>query len=85
LRGAEVAAEGEMEIDAVLEAVVLKTNEGDAGVLGAALCFEVFEERGAIDAEGDVAEGAFLGEAGLLNFLFEEDLLFGEGEVGGEG
>lgn len=34
-----------MKVDAVLEALVFEADERDAGVLGAALGFEVFEER----------------------------------------
>ena len=80
-----VAAEGEVEVDAVLEALVFEADEGDAGVLGAALGFKVFEERGSIDAEGDVGEGAFFSEFGLFDFFFEEVLLLGEGAVGVDG
>lgn len=47
--------------------------------------FKVFEEGGAIDAEGDVREGPFFGELGLFYFFFEEDLLLAERAVGGEG
>ena len=74
-----------MEVDAVLEALVFEADEGDAGVFGAALGFEVFEEGGSVDSEGDVAESTFFGEFGLLHFFFQKDLLFCEGAIGSDG
>lgn len=75
-----------MEVDAVLESLVFEANEGDTGVFRAALSFEVFEEGGSsIDSQGDVGEGPIFSDLGLFDFFFEEDLLFSEGAVGGEG
>ena len=43
-----------MEIDAVLEAEITEPDEGGAGTLGTALSFEILEEGGTFDSEGDV-------------------------------
>ncbi len=53
--GSVIAAEGEVEVDAVLNALVSHIDEVGAGIGGAALSFEVVEERGTtVDAEGDI-------------------------------
>ena len=81
-----VAAEGEVEVDAVLESLIFEADEGNTGVFGAALSFEVFEEgSSSIDSQGDVGEGPVFSDLGLFDFFFEENLLLGEGAVGGEG
>ena len=85
LVGFEVAAEGEVEVEAVLDALVAEADESAAGIDGAALGFEDFEDAGAGDSEAEVAFGLFLGEGGLFDFLEEEALLLSEGAVGLEG
>ena len=85
LLGLVVAAEGEVEVDAVLEALVFEADEGDAGGFGAALGFEVFEEGGPVEAQADIGESALNGELRLFDLLFEEAFLLGEGAVGFDG
>ena len=81
----EISAEGEVEIDAVLEAEITEPDEGGAGTLGTALSFEILEEGGTFDSEGDVIQCSFFGEVGLFHFGFEEGFLLAKGVVGVDG
>lgn len=60
-----------MEVEAVLEALVAETDDGGAGVVGAALGFEDGEDVW-VHALGVIALRLALGEQCLLNLTFEE-------------
>ena len=76
-RGGEVAAEGEVEVDAVEDAGVFEADHGGARVVGAALGFEDGEDVG-VDAFGVFALGEAFGEGCLLEFGGELGFLCGE-------
>ena len=67
-----------MKIDPVLQAVVLEADQGNAGVLRAALGFEVFEEGCSLNPQRDVAQSSFFSQPGLFGLFFEEDLLLAQ-------
>ncbi len=81
--GLEIAAQREVEVDAVLEALVAQADHAGAGVVGAALGLQHREDV-RVDALGIVALGLLLRERRLFQLGGEKRFLFGERAVGGK-
>ena len=81
----EVSAEGQVEIEAILDSLVAKANQAPPGVYSPPLGFQDLEHAGALDAESQVALGGGLGKAGLTHLDEEEGLLLKKGAIGLQG
>ena len=60
-----------MEVEAVLETLVAETDDGGAGVIGAALSFEDGEDV-RVESLGVITLRLLFREAGLPDFVFQE-------------